>query len=317
MTEIPWWLLLLNALVCLAWSALALLATWGLVRLVRAGWERARDQFGQGMGRWLAFLCAAILFMGTVPRFLEVPLRAVYGAVVAIPLQGMAVSMPKAEAAAESTPVAPGQVLAATIQQLLSGMVAELSRFQADLPYVEFVFFLILWLALGQAIKLVISTSQGDAQADGTQALSQVLRAASATRGALVLLLSAGLALCVAAIIAVSELREAEGPDDPHSSVEVLAKRLEASKDTFGTEYPFKIAPEVDPVTLLKQQLDKAHEPGGAEEVRADPQILATIESQLAFVAAARADREHLDRPRHGRPGPLCARHRGCAGSTR
>jgi hypothetical protein len=259
---------------------------------------------GQDSTRALALACAAVLFMGDLPKFVEVPLRLAYSTVAAIPLNVIEqledagtppATKPADEAFAPEAPVSPASVpgsqvttsqwVARTMRLLFAGLLAELKQFQTTLPFVSLAFFLITWFVLGQVLGLLIP-GKGEEQTESARALSRLIRSVGLTRTMLILLLAAGLTLCVAAIIAVSELRDTADPDNPVPDGKTLAERLKASEDPFGKEvYPFP-REDNDPVELLRADLQKA--PAGEES----PEQQAFREQtsvRLSYVLGARA----------------------------
>jgi hypothetical protein len=265
--DTPWWFSLLKALVCLLWSTLAIVllrATW---RWARGAWTQVRDNFGPDGLRTIALVCACVLFMGTVPRFIELPLRVAYSTVLANPLRVLE-GAPQQQAAGDATAsqaaaVAQAyelswpQVLANTAKQLLSGLTHDLTTFQAELPYVQLMFFLLAWFVVGQVLKVAFPT-QGDGQSENAQAFSRVIREIGFTRSVLVVLLVLGLALCVASITAVSELQDTSDVDNPTQSHKELEERIKAAQDPFAKEvYPYTPDAEKDPDKLVQLELDK------------------------------------------------------------
>src|SRR4051794_39182334 len=89
MVNLPWWISVLNVGLCLLWSALScLLVRLGLQRAC-AAWLRLRETFDTGRIRTMAFACSVVLFTSSAPRFVEVPLKLIYAAIVTVPLQAL------------------------------------------------------------------------------------------------------------------------------------------------------------------------------------------------------------------------------------
>lgn len=295
MTELPWYASLADALLCLLWSAVAVLATRFAVLRAIAFWPKVRDIFGPRGTRLLALVCASVLFMGSVPKFIEVPLRLVYAAVVAVPLgAGQGTDDSASAQATAQVPVGSAQAanepetlraLGHTARRLISGMGNELHLFRSELPYVQLVFFLIAWFAVAQALKVFFPVADG-AGGDDTEAITRVIRSVGVSKGMLVLLLAVGLSLCVAAITAVSELHDKGDPDNQAPAPEELDRRLKASQDSFTEVYPY-VASQEDAVSFLAADVLKAqHEAQGSPQQIAK---LAQISAKLNFVMSARA----------------------------
>lgn len=283
MMHLPWWLSLMNGALCLLWSGLAMLLVRFAVQWAHASWLRMRDLFGVGGSRTLALVCAAVLFMGSVPRFIEVPLRLVYATVLAVPVQALV--DPPEPGDVPTAPLDAAQVVGRTGRRLVDGLVGELEHFQRDLPYEQLVFFLIVWFMTAQAFKHVLPSKEGLHGEEGG-ALKQLLQGRRLMSWVLVFLLVVGLSLCVASITAVSELHDKSNPDNMPPPKEELETRLTASKDRFLDDaYPYKDLPE-DAVALLEAQLQEAHKALPLAQERLA--LLADIQAQLGFVQGSR-----------------------------
>lgn len=288
MVDLPWWFSLSSTLLCLLWSALAFLATRFLVQQVRAGWTRVRDLLGPEGIRTLALLCSAVLFMRAVPRFIEVPLRLIYGVMVSVPLQVMdgapAAGLSPADDVLAAAPPSSAS-LGGIARQLVAGLVSQLGDFGRDLPFSELALFLVVWLVMGQALKVSFAP-EGATQPAELRALSRILRGIGAHRAMLVLLLISGLGLCVGAITAISELRDTDDPAHAVPSAEELEERLKASQDGFIDEtYSYNVT-DTDVVTVLHAELLKLQ-----GDLQAAPELRSRssqISPRLDFVLGAR-----------------------------
>lgn len=281
MTELPWWLSLSNALLCLLWSVLAVLSVRLLVQRGHALWLRARDGFGPAGTRTLSMVCGAALFIGSMPRLVEAVLRLVYGTIVGLPLRVME------EVPGPITGASPQffQALGRTLRLLVSGMASEVETFQHLFPSLEVAFFLLLWFVVGQAMKIFFPPD-GEPQSKEAQAIAKVLRGIGVSRGMLLFLLVFGLALCTASITAISELHDTVDPANAAPSSEELERRLKASQDGFINEaYPYSTT-ENDSVALLQAELLQAQQ--GPSQSREHQAALAQLSAQLTFVVGAR-----------------------------
>ncbi|HLL54451.1 MAG TPA: YEATS-associated helix-containing protein [Myxococcaceae bacterium] len=301
--DTPWWFSLLKALVCLLWSTLAIVLLRAVWRWARGTWMQVRDNFGPDGLRTIALVCACVLFMGTVPRFIELPLRLAYSTVLASPLrvlegppqQAAAGDAVAQTAVAQANELSWPQVLANTAKQLLSGLTHDLTTFQAELPYVQLMFFLLAWFVVGQVLRVAFP-AQGDGQSENAQAFSRVIREIGFTRSVLVVLLVLGLALCVASITAVSELQDTTDVDNPVQSSKELEERIKAAQDPFAKEvYPYTPDADKDPDKLVTQEIAKplpatatAQEAAEAERARRH------AEGLVNSVAAARSQLKQI-----------------------
>jgi hypothetical protein len=235
----PPWILLAKALVCLLWSALAMLVLRLVLRQARTSWSRVRDTFGEGETRLLGLLCTAVLFIGSVSDdFIRPPLRFLLATVVSVPLRAADPARKAGTAIiAHSDPL---QAMSQTARLLLGDWMEELKSFHDEFHYVQITLFFLAWFAASKVLHNILPPPTEGSSPGEARSLPELLRGMGLSRWALVFLLLTGLALCVASITTVTQL-SAKGA--PYTDDTTVRKKLEdalgASKEVFTEDYPY------------------------------------------------------------------------------
>jgi hypothetical protein len=279
MIDAPWWLTLLNALLCVAWSS----ATLWLLRLLwvrgRQLWPHVRDIFGAEGNRLLAFLCVSPFFLDSLAKIIAGPLRLLYASVFLLPLQSLEPHLVPGEEG--STP----QVLQQTAHTLYTGLLQELAAVQDSAPFSQLVLLLLSWMVVGQIFKLLFTPDEAH-PSENSRVLARALRGIGIARAMLVLFLAIGLSMCVASIISISELQEASDLDSQAPSYELLRERLEGSRIELKANYPVNPEDAREPVSRLRALVESQESaPGMTPEQLAR---LSAVEARLAFIEGGR-----------------------------
>jgi hypothetical protein len=299
------WIPLVQASVSLIWIALALLLVRQLFLRAHSSWLRVRDTFGVGGTRTLALVCTSVLFMGSVPDFIRVPLRFLFATVISVPLH--AVELAPGADAELGVPSTSLQAGSQTALLLMSNWREAFKCFHDELPYVQLAFFFMVWFAASRALNNILPPAEGSSPGEG-RSLSRMLQGMELSRWVLVFLLITGLALCVASITTVTQLSD-KGDSDNKSleeEVNLLAEKLKASKEILDEpDYPYgssntsKESQEMfeeafdngfsnqvdDALALLKTDLHEVMKKAGGVK---DPETVLTIQAQLSLVMELR-----------------------------
>ncbi|MFL5343714.1 MAG: hypothetical protein ACJ8AT_02925 [Hyalangium sp.] len=290
MLNLPCWVSLLNVALCLLWSTLSFLVVRLGFQWAYTSWLRLRDSFDTGRIRTLAFVCAVVLFMGSAPRFVEVPLRLIYAAIIAVPLQTLGGAPAASRDSAPLTETAPPRALhvaSQTLRLLASHMLHELQCFQEELPYVQLAFFCIVWFALARGFR-AFSPPQSAAQADGRWSFQTLCL--GSRQWSLLILLVVGLSLCVGSITSVCEMSDKDVAPIPELSQERLKARLEASQDGFTLESdPYPYVSSGDAGAALAEEVEQQQVQQEWHLNRAQPARPMPGKAQLDFVLGARS----------------------------